>query len=1052
MAKPTVTAIGQRPDVNTNIQSPGLEVTASPVNTVANNADALASKFSNLADSMSVFTQGFDQLAQKQTKAMIEKEQQQALKDEATQYNPDKQPVYTTDQTPWYTEARVGLWAERKGTELAGQMLSDLEKLKETPEFATTDINKWTQSYVDKSLQGLNDPTAIKGILDKVTKTQLHLNLTVPKEQEIKRHKQMIEDASASIENSLISNEFNPKLLEQQILDSKAKGLSIKDLVPAYVSAVRYGMAKGNYAASTLLDAPLNVLNGLSLRMVADQKVKDDIDSLVGKATPKLLESRVQGLSEDASRIFRDQGINEQSISQVMSYSLKNGLKRTEAAAIVQEQIQGAYAQTGDTEVLKLLNKPMATLDGLTLRDAVSSADRNKSDDLTQKVIAEQKKQVEEYRVQQAYMVKAGLEEALMKEDHGNLPINDPEAWAKMTFGNPALTKNPAMAAELYLMGAKKRFESEGSSILQAQYNSGILGANAFAKAEDKNKAQLAVEKSILKSGLSEGDQINQMVQLSIKNNAPSPYLKAQLDGISSMDATVKINGVDQLNPRFAQAFQVLNAIRKSANPQALSMYAQGENLQFLNSLDIQVNSMGIPLEQAAKNAKLWMEPTRAKQINEMAFRTKDQAVDTVMGDFSNALDSGSQFLFGTTNIHNKDAIGATAAQWYPHYLIAAGGNVDAATKALTTDLKARIVGVTSSKDAFSRDEGYAIMLPAGRTADPMVAKAFQAIHDRYAKQYPNESIVLSLESETRSSNGGGDAMYSIHRGIYTVGQITLSEIMATQKKDYDIKAYEQSLLGKNLSKPGKELAAGKITLAEYNQKTSKQAEQELQQLKDLMATNEKIGTSIEGNPNGPVLKGTGPTYASNIALQYVKDNPGFAIGVMSEGIPKGGIYRDNDGGVTIGLGYNTKHQTPEQMVKDFQKAGILVSPQSVIEGKVALTVPQMFDLHRVTFARYQEQAKKTFEGLYPGAWNNLNVYQQAAIGQLAYNTGWASNVMKDFLTKVGQGQEEKALTDLKVTWRDQAGNVHVNTDLMRYVRAMWQGPDVFSKVVSMGR
>ncbi|KQW36759.1 hypothetical protein [Rhizobacter sp. Root404] len=1023
-----------------------LNVAARPVDVVAAPS---ASKTQDLLQSIRVFNQGANTVADNLHQEFVKAEQARAQADALK--NPDgAEPVYTTDQTPWYTEARVNTWAKVKGMQVAGDMNAQYEALKKKPEeFANTDFKKWTADFIAKNTAGLKDPSAIAGVMPHLMQQAMTINGDAPGLQETVRHNQLVSTFSNGAEAETIKDNYNFSTIETQLADAKAKGIPMSEIVPAYLSAARYGMEKGNYRAAQILDQPMKALGGLTLRMVSAPKDRDNIDALLGKSTKEGNTAKAELLSSEASDLFSKSGVTEASISQVLAKADEMGVKRSEAAAMVASAVNGIQETTGDPSIAKILNAPLAALNGKSIRSVSAIEKQGGIDNMLGKVTQEQKKQMEDERKRVETLTQTQLEDA-METNPDDPMFQDADAWANKTVLNPAfdLTKTKA-GMELYIKGRKLAAKANKDAAIQEAYNSGTFRNLPDVTAEDKRNAQIKAEKAMRSSGLSETDQVRRMIDLGVKNDMPSPTLLAKFENIEQMPGKVKDDqGKEVVNPALVQAIVTMDAMRKSGNPQAAAQYLKGAGLAYMNALDVQVNLMGRSLESAVDNAKVWSSPEKVEQLKEMVNNTKQEVLDGIASSMSSTANNTSTIF--NTNIHNTEAVRAYASQLYPQYLAAAGGDPKAAQEAMTKELQSRFVGVSNTHDWLSRDEGYAVMLPVGATASPAVAKAFQKVQADLDVKYKASGPVKIVPASERR----GETTYLVYSGMQLMPErLSYQDIMAADSNAAAQKALDAGLQSKGVDKDTRAYATGKMTPQALEKQQQLKTQAEVANLNALMSKTTDANQAMQANPAAPVAKGTGPRSNYQYAQEAAHTDPAWAIGVASEGIPKR-PYKDNDGGITIGLGYNTKHQSPEQIAKDFSKAGIPNTPQfieMVKGGQVKLTVPQMQALHSVAFTRYQDKAKEAFDTSYPGAWDGLNQYQKAAIGQLAYNTGWKSKVLKDFLGKVGAGKEEDALRELKVVWHDDKGNPHVNTDLMRNVRAMWQGPDAFKKALTLG-
>lgn len=1057
MARPTNTPLDVRTPVDSRIQSPGLDVAAQPVNTVGAPVSAMDQQVNEFTRSMAAFTGGFDAVAQQQSGKMIEKQQQEGLKKEVLNYDPNNEPRFTMDQTPWYTEARMAVWAQRKSLDLSTDLKNKYDKLQEDPEaFVSTDINKWVSGQIQDGLKGLSDPVVLQNVMGHLTKTQAEIMAEATHKQEQVRNKKMVSDFGTVVESSLVDGGFSADTLDKLVTDAKSKHIPVQSIAPYILSAANYGITKGNYNAGGLLDTKLPSLNGLSLRMVAPVSEQHEFDAVLGKAQPKINEEKLQMFAEQSGNAL-GKGYSDSAVQDQFVNGMQLGLKRTDVVDTIVGHIKSLAAQGKLTpeQAAAEINKPRAFLDGGNILNATS--EKGKADTMNNQSIAAQEQAKAEAVARQQALYEADIDVKLAQPDPqaAGLPLNNMEALAKMTLGNSMYAKNPEKAHSLFDKLLKASTAAQDDTAAQVALNTGNGRMWAFGKTEGEIRdAHLKNDQTILKSGVTEEQAIQQMANRGAQTGVASPYLKTILGGLSTTEPTIKDSqGQEVANPEYQKKITVLNAIRKSGNPQILAQYLEGPDLALANSVDIQTNEMGVNAVTAFKNSKLMAEPTHAEQLKRLTGEHREEIVKDVVGSVSKGVDSKNhQWFFDMSHITNEGEISRFANDLVPQYLAATGGDITATKEGIKKEIQQRVLTVATAKNAIFRDDGYAIVLPPKMAATKETAQAFQAFQDKQAAVYKGQGDVRLVP--TNMSRDGAE--YEVRVGGIPQGPtVTLAQILDQQSNTAANKArLSNELIKNNVSKDARSYATGDLTPQAYQQLQENNKQAAFNQFSTMMKAAEPLAKDIQGNPVGPVIKGTGPRSAYGIAAANAVDNPAFAIGAAVEGISQR-AYKDNDGGITIGLGYNTKHQSTDTIKSDFSKAGIPNTDgfiQSILSGKAALTLPQQQALHGVAFKRYQDSAKKVFEQKYPGAWDGLDKYQQAAIGQLAYNTGWNSKVMNHFLDKVGSGHEEDAIRDLKIVWHDAKGGAHVNTDMMRTIRAMYQGPEAFKAALHLGK
>ena len=113
----------------------------------------------------------------------------------------------------------------------------------------------------------------------------------------------------------------------------------------------------------------------------------------------------------------------------------------------------------------------------------------------------------------------------------------------------------------------------------------------------------------------------------------------------------------------------------------------------------------------------------------------------------------------------------------------------------------------------------------------------------------------------------------------------------------------------------------------------------------------------------------------------------GAALTALGEGV-RTRAYQDPATGINIGMGYSLDGN-PGTVKADLLQAGIKASVEDLKSGKAAISIEQAMRLYKVVQPRYEEMARKAFDGQKgKGAFDGLNPNSRAVLTDIAYQAG----------------------------------------------------------------
>lgn len=152
----------------------------------------------------------------------------------------------------------------------------------------------------------------------------------------------------------------------------------------------------------------------------------------------------------------------------------------------------------------------------------------------------------------------------------------------------------------------------------------------------------------------------------------------------------------------------------------------------------------------------------------------------------------------------------------------------------------------------------------------------------------------------------------------------------------------------------------------------------------------------------------------------------GGALTVMGEGVALK-AYTDKAGKVTIGVGYNLDANA-KTAPEDFRRAGIQFTVDEVRGGKAAISPEQAIRLYQVVRPRYEDTARKAFDGRYKaGEYDKLSGPEKAVLTDIAYQAGGnVANFTSLFDHMMTKNPSVNLHDALRLTYKDKATGKNV--------------------------
>lgn len=187
------------------------------------------------------------------------------------------------------------------------------------------------------------------------------------------------------------------------------------------------------------------------------------------------------------------------------------------------------------------------------------------------------------------------------------------------------------------------------------------------------------------------------------------------------------------------------------------------------------------------------------------------------------------------------------------------------------------------------------------------------------------------------------------------------------------------------------------------------------------------------------------PGNAYELAAHFYDKSPVAAMIMTSEGVDLN-PYKDNDGGWTIGFGFNMKGRTPKETMTTLRKAGVSQEDAAyIMKGEVppgkkfAINTEQAVALLDSSIGPYQAQAEK----VYGTGWNALPAHAKAVLIGIAYNTGNVAahrKTLEAMKEASKTGDYDSVAKHLSVKYTSKDGKVVDNKRQVQIWREMLSG------------
>ena len=187
------------------------------------------------------------------------------------------------------------------------------------------------------------------------------------------------------------------------------------------------------------------------------------------------------------------------------------------------------------------------------------------------------------------------------------------------------------------------------------------------------------------------------------------------------------------------------------------------------------------------------------------------------------------------------------------------------------------------------------------------------------------------------------------------------------------------------------------------------------------------------------------PGNAYELAAYYYDKSPVAAMIMTSEGVNLN-PYQDNNGGWTIGFGFNMKGRTPKETMTTLRKAGVSQEDATyIMKGQIppgkknSITTEQAVKLLDESMIPYREQAEK----VYGAGWKALPDHAKAVLIGIAYNTGNLAEhrkTLEAMKTAAKTGDYGPVAKHLSVKYTSKGGKVISNERQVQIWREMLSG------------
>ncbi len=188
-----------------------------------------------------------------------------------------------------------------------------------------------------------------------------------------------------------------------------------------------------------------------------------------------------------------------------------------------------------------------------------------------------------------------------------------------------------------------------------------------------------------------------------------------------------------------------------------------------------------------------------------------------------------------------------------------------------------------------------------------------------------------------------------------------------------------------------------------------------------------------------------------DFALRYADKAPTAALTIITEGV-RLEAYKDVDGHLTIGAGYQMSSKDPKVVRLALRDAGVPERDiDGVMKGKVAITPEAALLLTQNEQNKvYAPAARRHFEMKYgEGAWQRLQPNERAALTYLEWNTGNLAQYPK-LMEALAKDDIEAAVKEVEISFT-KAGKKYSAKRAVSLVRSMLRGTGDFKALVNKG-
>lgn len=540
------------------------------------------------------------------------------------------------------------------------------------------------------------------------------------------------------------------------------------------------------------------------------------------------------------------------------------------------------------------------------------------------------------------------------------------------------------------------------------------------------------------------------------------PQIKGMADSVATMGTVTTAAGNEVFSPQLTATVSIFKKLRESNNPAMLAMFDDNA-ATFITTLDTMSSIMSAKEALAKTKAAFAVDKTNPTLVKSFWDKQGGQAsarektAKALEGWFAN---SGNGWF---VKVHNKEWI-ADKVNLAAATMFKAGGGALPPEKYM--ELARDMVLATHVYDG----NRSMVQIPADWSKD-RAREVFPIMLEQAQAQYAARNFGRSL------SDDGYTVVFRQYKGqpMWHVEDSTGDVVVAPR----DIASLEQGWRERNKATvedaisrnmnvptaPQADIYARRAALDErlingtIDQQTYEREMDDLKFQHDAVIRN-RVNALREARkevpklpppkldepalrdpvpqPSGPELK------TKDLSMKHSEADPEFALAVAGEGF-RNVVYRDTQGKRTIGLGYNLDARTPEQVRKDFAKAGITdpARQSRVMAGEEAITSDEGRALYRVVAKDYAQRAKN----LVGAVWETLAPHQRAVLTDLSYQTGTATfKRVWEFMSKGDMVGATKTLAQAMGKGGERGAARRMNLRL-----AMWESPARFQQLVEQG-